>query len=70
MAIFECNMEDVLEKIGKDKYDEGEFNFAAKLYKNNDITLEVASKTLGITEEEFLKKYDEILDSSNDGEIV
>ena len=61
MAIFECSMEEVLEQVGKDKLEEGAFNFAAELYKDNTITLEIAIEKLGITEEEFLKKYKEYL---------
>ena len=68
MPIFECNMDKDIEKVGKDNYENGydngleqgktigEFNTLAELYKDGNISLDIALKKLGITEDEFLAK--------------
>ena len=68
MPIFECNMDEVLEKVGKDNYENGydngleqgktigEFNTLAELYRDGTISLDISLKKLGITEDEFLSK--------------
>ena len=67
MSILECSYEEGLEVVGKNNYEkghaegleEGQFEMAASLYRDGDITLEKAASKLSIDTEAFLVKYEE-----------